>query len=212
MHDQRNRLHGLYVITDNDIALKANQPIAVLVEHAIAGGARIIQYRNKSATTSIRQREAGELAQICKASAVTFLVNDDVDTAIAVDADGVHLGQVDMPLSTAREYLGSDKIIGITCHNNFDYALQAQQNGADYVAFGRFFASTTKPQAPPADLSILQKAKQQLHIPVCAIGGITSANAIQVIEHGADMLAVIHAVLAADDITLAANEFARLFK
>jgi thiamine-phosphate pyrophosphorylase len=212
MHDQRNRLYGLYVITDNDIAVKANQPITVLVEQAIAGGARIIQYRNKSATTSIRQREAGELAQICKASAVTFLVNDDVDTAIAVDADGVHLGQGDMPLSTAREHLGSDKIIGITCHNNFDYALQAQQHGADYVAFGRFFASATKPQAPPADLSILQKAKQQLHIPVCAIGGITSANAIQVIDQGADMLAVIHAVLAADDITQAANEFARLFK
>lgn len=212
MHDQSKRLHGLYVITDNDIALTTNRPITVLVEQAIAGGARIIQYRNKQATASVRQREANELAQICKAAAVTFLVNDDVDTAIAVDADGVHLGQGDMPLATAREHLGSNKIIGITCHNHLDYALQAQQQGADYVAFGRFFASPTKPAAPPAELSILSHAKQQLHIPVCAIGGITSTNALQVIQHGADMLAVIHAVLAADDITQAANEFARLFK
>jgi len=212
VQDRRKRLHGLYVITDSTLALQAQQPIETMIAQALAGGARIIQYRNKNANNTVRFREARQLLQLCKSAAATFLVNDDVELAAEIDADGVHLGQQDMPLPAAREYLGSGKIIGITCHALIDHAEIAQQQGADYVAFGRFFASQTKPAAPAAGLDILTEAKQRLHIPVCAIGGITVQNAAQVIEHGADMLAVVNAVLAAPDIAHAANEFAQLFK
>lgn len=212
MYDRNRRLRGLYVITDNKLVQQSALSLPEQIAQAIAGGASVIQYRNKQAHAKVREREAGELALLCKSAGVIFLINDDIDTALAVDADGVHLGQQDTPLATARTRLGANKIIGITCHNRLELAVQAQHQGADYVAFGRFFTSQTKPSAPAAELQLLQDAKQQLQLPVCAIGGITPANATQVIAQGADMLAVIHAVLAAQDIKAAAHEISRLFK
>jgi thiamine-phosphate pyrophosphorylase len=202
----------LYVITDSEIAQQAKQPIESLIEQAIAGGARIVQYRNKNAPTKIQHQEALRLAQMCHEHQVTFLVNDDVDLAMAVNADGVHLGQGDLHITSARQRLGAKKIIGITCHNELVLAERAQAAGADYVAFGRFFPSRSKPEAPAATLNTLIQAKQCLQLPVCAIGGITAANAPQLIDCGVDMLAVIHAVLAAADIEQAARQFANLFE
>ena len=211
MRDKQERLHGLYIITDAHIAQQARQPIEALIAQAIAGGARIVQYRNKHASASTQHQEALRLAQLCRTQQVTFLVNDDVDLAVAVDADGVHLGQGDLPIAHARQRLGAQKIIGITCHNELVLAERAQAEGADYVAFGRFFASHSKPDAPGATLDTLIQAKQCLQLPICAIGGITPDNAPQLIECGVDMLAVIHAVLSAEDIEQAARQFANLF-
>ena len=211
MRDKPDRLHGLYVITDPEITRQTQQPIEALIAQAIAGGARLIQYRNKHAPADTQRAEAKQLAQLCREQGVTFLINDDVDLAIAVNADGVHLGQGDQPIAQARQRLGAQKIIGITCHNDLSLALRAQAAGADYVAFGRFFPSQTKPDAPAATLATLTQARQVLQIPVCAIGGITPANAASLLECGADMLAVIHAVLASEDIAQAARQFANLF-
>jgi thiamine-phosphate pyrophosphorylase len=205
------RLHGLYVITDHTLSVQRNLPLVRMVEAAIRGGARIVQYRNKISSASERQREAQALADLCKAQGVLFLINDDVQLALRVNADGLHIGQTDTMLSHARELLGMDRIIGVTCHNRIDLARTAQQAGADYVAFGRFFPSVTKPEATPADLSILQQARAELTIPIAAIGGITPANAPALLAAGADMLAVIHGVFGAADITAAAGEYARLF-
>ena len=211
MRDKQDRLRGLYIITDSHLAQQAEQPIEALIAQAIAGGARIVQYRNKHAPASMQHQEAMRLAQLCRERQVTFLINDDVDLAVAVDADGVHLGQGDLPIENARRRLGAQKIIGITCHNELDLARRAQTAGADYVAFGRFFPSHSKPDAPAATLETLIQAKQCLQLPICAIGGITPENAPQLIECGVDMLAVIHSVLGAADIEQAARQFANLF-
>jgi len=206
-----NSLRGLYVITDRQLHKARNMPLQDMVAQAIAGGARIVQYRDKDSGCEQRLREATALAALCHRHGVIFLINDDVELALAVNADGVHLGQGDAPLPLAREKLGPARIIGVTCHSDIARARHAQEHGADYVAFGRFFPSQSKPAAPPCSLDILQQARAQLHIPIAAIGGVTPANGKQLIEHGADMLAVIHAVFGATDIRDAAAHFTQLF-
>lgn len=183
-----------------------------LVALAIAGGARIIQYRNKQSPLAVRRYEANLLAELCNKLSAILIINDDVDIAIEVDAHGVHLGQDDMSVAEARARLGEQKIIGITCHDNIELAKKAAQGGADYVAFGSFFPSFSKPSAPLASLEILRQAKQELTIPVCAIGGITVENAPELIQNGADMLAVCNAVFGAWKVSQAAGDFSRLFK
>lgn len=182
-----------------------------MVQQAILGGARIIQYRDKTTSPNQQADTARQLQQLCRQHAVLFLINDDPQLAKVADADGVHLGQTDTGLTQAREILGNDKIIGISCHADLSLAQIAQQQGADYVAFGRFFDSRTKPEASPASLEILAAARAALDIPVAAIGGITITNAESVLSAGADMLAVIHAVFGQQDIQRAAAEIARLF-
>lgn len=205
------RLRGLYVITDQALCVQRKTPLPDMVEAAINGGARIVQYRNKTSSMPERQREAQALADLCKQRAVVFLINDDVQLALTVNADGVHIGQADTALLHARELLGEQRIVGVTCHDRLELALAAERDGADYVAFGRFFPSVTKPQAPPASLDILREARARLRIPIAAIGGITPANAPALLAAGADMLAVIHGVFGAADIRAAAGEYARLF-
>lgn len=207
----RDKLHGLYVITDPALCAQRQQALPDMVGAAIAGGARVVQYRDKHASLAQQQEEADALASLCRAHDVTFLVNDDVELALAVKADGVHLGQGDSELRHARKRLGPECIIGITCHDQLSLASTAEAAGADYVAFGRFFPSRTKPQAPPAAITVLQQAHRTLRIPIAAIGGITPANAGTLLDAGADMLAVIHGVFGADDIASAAGEYTRLF-
>ena len=205
------RLRGLYVITDHALSVQRKLPLVNMVAAAIQGGARIVQYRNKTASMTMRQHEAQALADLCHARNALFLINDDVPLALAVEADGVHLGQSDTAVTRARDSLGEHRIIGVTCHNQIALALAAQHAGANYVAFGRFFTSVTKPEAPPASLTTLQLAHARLSIPIAAIGGITPANAPALLSHGATMLAVIHGVFGAPDIAAAAGEYARLF-
>jgi len=193
------------------MCLERSMSVDKIVAMAIAGGARIIQYRNKQSPLAVRLYEADILSKLCKKLGAMLLINDDVDIAIEVGADGVHLGQDDMHIREARLRLGGDKIIGVTCHNDLQLAQQAEQAGADYVAFGRFFTSSSKPSASPASMDTLQQAAKQLSIPVCAIGGITVDNAPALIKNGAQMLAVINGVFGAWKIAQAAKNYAKLF-
>jgi len=201
-------LHGLYVITDRALM---GADLLVQAEQAIAGGARLLQYRDKDSNPARQEQQAGALAQLCKQHGVIFIINDNPELAVNVCADGVHLGQSDADITSARQMLGTDKIIGITCHASLKAALTAEKAGADYVAFGRFFPSQTKPDAPPAEIDILQQARRKLSVPIVAIGGITPDNGGALIAAGADMLAVIHGIFGATEIEQAARRYAELF-
>jgi len=189
------RLRGLYALTPDldDTAL-----LIAKVAAALEGGARAIQFRNKNAAASLRQTQALALARMHAARGALYIVNDDPALAASVDADGVHLGEDDVSIMSARELLGPDRIIGVSCYNDFERARAVVEAGADYVAFGSFFPSSTKPAARHADLGLLQRARS-LGVPVVAIGGIDALNARTLIDAGADAVAVINAVFMHDD-------------
>ena len=203
-------LCGLYAITD--AKLSAGQSLTAGVAAAIRGGARIIQYRDKGEDQSRRIQEAESLLSVCRAHRIPLIVNDDLTLAEAVGADGVHLGRDDIPPRLARERLGSSAIIGVSCYNQIERARRAASEGADYLAFGRFFPSLTKPHAVAADLDLLRRARAEIHLPLVAIGGITPENGSLLVHAGADMLAVIRGVFGRRDITAAARRFSRLFE
>ena len=205
-------IHGLYAITDP--ALIPDRQLLPAAEAALRGGARLLQYRDKTATPAQRRHRASQLQPLCRQYGALFLVNDDPALAADIEADGVHIGQSDGGIARARQRLGPGKIIGVTCHGDLTLAEQAAEAGADYVAFGRFFPSRTKPQAPPADSAILQQARKQLAIPLVAIGGIDAENGSRLLEQGADALAVIHALFsspAPEPVEQAARRLAALF-
>jgi thiamine-phosphate pyrophosphorylase len=204
-----HKIHGLYAITPDE----AYSPLLLAkVEAALQGGISLLQYRNKSADFKLQTQQAGAIQSLCKQYLVPFIINDSVELCLMLDADGVHIGADDGNIAEVRAKLGADKILGASCYNRFDLALSAQQAGATYVAFGACFASSTKPHAPVATLDLFKQAKAKLHIPAVAIGGITLINASLVIEAGADSIAVINAIFNADDVKLATQQFAQLFK
>jgi len=204
-----SRLGGLYVITPE--VLRASSPLAEQVAQAIAGGARLVQYRSKTGTSTERLRTARSLLAVCRTAGVPLIINDDPDLAARIGAAGVHLGRDDPDPQEARRRLGPQAIIGISCYDRLQRALEAQAIGADYVAFGRFFPSATKPLAVPATLDLLRRARRQLGIPLVAVGGITPENAHRPIAAGADLVAVVEAVFGHSDIRAAAATFAELF-
>lgn len=209
MKNNIKALQGLYAITDPELM---GTELIAKSEQAISGGINILQYRNKTASIEQQEQEASTLARLCKKHHVLFIINDNIELAIKVNADGIHLGQKDTHIQQARELLGKDKIIGITCNNQIKFAQTAQQQGADYVAFGRFFNSLTKPSAPQAELSLLSEAARLIKIPVVAIGGITPQTAPLLLKEGVDMLAVIQGIFGQDDILSATEEFVDIFK
>lgn len=202
---------GLYAITpegDDDGALLA------AVEAALAGGVRLIQYRDKPAGPETRQRRAVALLERCRRHGARLIVNDDVTLARAVGADGVHLGRDDCPdgdLGSVRAALGPDAVIGVSCYADFELARAAAAAGADYLAFGAVFPSPTKPAAARASVDLISRAKRELALPVAAIGGITLANAPALIAAGADLLAVITDLFGAPDVAARAAAYQRLF-
>ena len=171
----------------------------------------MVQYRDKTTNDQTRRKEVEALLGICRPLNVPLLVNDDVELAADIRADGVHVGRDDASLARARRRLGPDSIVGVSCYNSLDRARAAQAAGATYVAFGSFFASPTKPGAVPASTELLRAARRTLRVPIVAIGGITPANAPDLLEAGADLLAVVSAIFAPPDPAAAAREFARLF-
>ena len=197
-------LTGLYAITDPDLL---GDDLLCKTEEAIHAGINILQYRNKQASHAQQKKEALALLTLCRNNNVVFIVNDNVKLALEVDADGVHIGQQDSDISSARKQLGINKIIGVTCNNKIENAIHAQQQGADYVAFGRFFPSATKPSAPGADLSLLTNIRNEIKIPIVAIGGITHENAMQILAYDIDMIAVIAAIFAEPNIAEATRRF-----
>ncbi|TQV71852.1 thiamine phosphate synthase [Exilibacterium tricleocarpae] len=187
----------LYAITDQ--ALMADQ-LYDQVEVAVAQGCTWVQYRDKSGASGQKREQAARLRDICEAHSASLIINDDVDLAKTVNAHGVHLGQEDTPLAEARDRLGDRAIIGITCHASPALALAAQEGGADYVAFGRFFPSTIKPTAPAAPLTIFSALRREINLPLVAIGGITPANAGHLVGAGADRLAVCGGLFGHGDV------------
>lgn len=197
---------GLYLITpdDNDTAR-----LLACVE-PVLGSAALLQYRNKSADRRLRFEQASALLAACRARAVQLIVNDDADIAGAIGADGVHLGEHDDDLETARSRLGDGAIIGVSCYDDLRRAEAAATSGADYLAFGAFFASPTKPRARRASPVLLEQSRG-FGLPLVAIGGITKDNGRGVVDAGADLIAVISGVFDAPDPVSAAREYAALF-
>jgi thiamine-phosphate pyrophosphorylase len=199
---------GLYAVTPDlaDTAL-----MLAKTQAALAGGARLVQYRNKIADGNLRREQATALRELCRRRGTPLIINDHVELACEIDADGVHVGADDAAVAVARAQIGGEKIIGVSCYNDLQRALLAAAQGADYVAFGSFFASSVKPGAVHAPLALLQQARQQIRLPLVAIGGITLDNASALIDAGADAVAVIAALFAAPDVEVAARKFCRLF-
>jgi thiamine-phosphate pyrophosphorylase len=198
-------MRGLYAITPDivDTGLLARR-----VEQALAAGVAMLQYRNKMLSREKRLLQAKELAPIARGYGVPFIVNDDVEIALAVGANGAHIGKGDGDLATARSKLGG-KILGASCYDDLEKARAAVKTGADYIAFGSVFPSPTKPDAVRAPLSLF---KNDLGIPLCAIGGITLQNAPALIAAGASLLAVITDLFDAPDIAARAGEYRKLFQ
>lgn len=204
----RRVVRGLYAVTpDRDDTGR----LLAEVGAALEGGARLVQYRNKIASHALRLAQARALKALCATHGARLIINDHVDVALDSGSDGVHLGGEDGSVHAAREALGSGRLIGVSCYADMSLARAAQQQGADYVAFGSFFASRVKPGAVRASVALLVEARRELFVPVVAIGGITRGNAPELLTAGADAVAVISDVFDAPDITRAAAAFTTLF-
>jgi len=196
------KIAGLYFVTDSKLS---KQGILQDVQQVIAAGCGIVQYREKEKETGEMVAEAKQIAVLCKEKKVLFLINDRIDIALAVDADGVHLGQQDMPCAIARKLLGNKKIIGLTVHS-VEEAAQAQNQGVGYVSVSPIFQTTTKPDAgKPVGIELIKEIKSAVKVPVVAIGGINEQNLRQVLEAGADAVAIISAIVCAGNAAEAAR-------
>ncbi len=197
---------GLYIITDDSLP---DQNIITTTKIALNAGANVVQLRQKTATSlqSVAHSLAEQLLILCNQHQVPLIINDDPEFAHQIGADGVHLGKDDTDIKSARERLGEQAIIGVSCYNSLELALTAQSQGADYVAFGCFFSSASKPHATPANINLLTAAKSQINIPIVAIGGITPENAGQLVTAGADYLAVIQGIYGHPDPQLATRNY-----
>lgn len=209
MTKHKDHLKGLYAITDENLIPEKH--FNQIVESALQGGAKIIQYRDKSNDQEKRLHQATILQSLCQKYKSLCIINDDIELAKEINADGVHLGKDDNSIAEARKVLGNDAIIGVSCYNDLNLAVDAERNSADYVAFGAIFPSPTKPNAAVADLDIISNAKSKLTIPICVIGGITEINIHQVVEHGSDMAAVISSLFSVNDTKDTAATFSSHF-
>jgi len=198
---------GLYAITQTEN--KSLDTVLAQVAAVIRGGAVLVQYRNKQPHDALAW--AAALAGLCKSQNVPLIINDDISLAAQVGAAGVHLGQDDGEIQQARGALGAAAIIGVSCYNSIGRAREAVRCGADYVAFGRFFPSTSKPLAAPAELATLRQAKRELPVPIVAIGGVLPENGAGLLAAGADLLAVIGGLYDQADPEQAARAYRALF-
>ena len=202
-------MNKLYAITDSQ--LTPGDALFTSVAATLKGGCKLVQYRDKSGDTARRTHEAKTLLGLCNQYQAQLIINDDVSLAKEVGAHGVHLGQDDISPVAARIILGNSAIIGVTCHDSLELAHKAIKDSANYIAFGRFFPSSTKPDARPAPISLISEARAQFgNTPIVVIGGITLANGKQLLDAGADMLAVCHDLFAAQNIAAQTQKFIEL--
>lgn len=201
-------LRGLYAITPDDNLLPR---LSALVSSALAGGVKFVQYRSKFAPPPLKRAQAAEMLRICRAADAKLIINDDLWLALEIGADGVHLGKEDGDIKMARQALGPQRLLGVSCYDSYARAAQAADEGADYIGIGSVFASATKPAATRASLELLAEVKRRLTIPVAAIGGITINNVQQVIDAGADMVAVITDLFNTMNIQERAAAYGKLF-
>lgn len=208
MADRGKRWRGLYAVTPDT---EDDEALLAAVASVLRGHPVLLQYRNKHAARSQRWQQASAVLRLCRAAGVPLIINDDLELALEIGADGLHGGRDDGDPAVLRAALGADRILGLSCYADLPRAHAAAAAGADYVAFGAMFPSSTKQSAPPAPVSLLSAARAELAVPVVAIGGITLENAPQLIAAGADLLAVIGDVFAAADPQARAAGYARLF-
>lgn len=202
-------LRGLYPVTPDGLATDA---LVRKVEAVLAARPALLQYRSKHPDRALREDQARRLAALCRQAGVRFIVNDSPDIALAVGADGVHLGRDDGEVAAARAVLGPGRIIGVSCYDEWDRAQAGAAAGADYLAFGAVFASPTKPAAVRAPLALFRRAREAFDLPLAAIGGITLDNAPEVIAAGADLLAVVTDVFEAADAAARAAAYRSLWQ
>lgn len=209
---------GLYAVTPEQIGGPeslvdpvADSRLLERVDRCLSGGACIVQYRDKNPDPKRRLAMACAISDLCRQHAAVFIVNDDIDLALEIGADGVHLGKSDLACAPARARAGAEFLIGISCYDSLPMARRALEDGASYVAFGSAFPSPTKPAAVRAPLSLYQQATQELAIPVVAIGGIRPDNASPLVSAGCHALAVISSLFDAADTRATAREFSQLF-
>lgn len=207
--NKRAALRGLYAITDPHLC--PDEVLVHRVEQALTGGCRLLQYRDKRCDQVLRQQLAGRLLTLCRQHQALLIINDDLQLAHKIGAHGVHLGKHDPDPLTARALLGDAAIIGVSCYNRLDLAQEAAALGVDYVAFGRFFPSRSKPDAVDAESALLRQARNLMDLPLVAIGGITPENGAPLIAAGADMLAVIHGLFGQPDVRTASRRLSKLF-
>jgi len=189
---------GVYVLTHHDDC--TDHTLLRDVEKVLSAGAAMIQYRDKSGNPQRRLRQAHQLQSLCRQYQVPLIINDDLDLCESVGADGLHLGRQDGDLPTARQRLGPEVMIGASCYNDLSLATTAASQGANYIAFGSVFPSSTKPDAVHAPLALLEQARTAFDLPICAIGGIAAANIDRVASAGAHLAAVISSVWEGDPV------------
>ena len=198
-------VRGLYVLTDGP-----REDLFEVVSHALAGGARVLQYRDSTTDAARRHAEATMLRQLCHEHGAPLIIDEDIALAKAVGADGVHLGSEDYDIGAARSELGGEAIVGVACRDSLASATSSARAGASYVSFGAFFPSPTKPLAPRAAIDLLRQSAA-LGVPRVAIGGITPDNGTPLIAAGADFLAAVSAVFGASDVRAEAQRFTNMF-
>ena len=191
MSNSVEKIRGIYAITP-DVSLNLDQVEKVITQHHIS----ILQYRRKTTDDDLKLKEATKLRQLCLQHHTLFIINDDINLAQKVGADGVHLGKNDQSIQQARQLLKDDAIIGVSCYDDINLAINAQEKGANYVAFGALFTSNTKPDAPHCSLNTIIQAQQTLEIPIVGIGGIDFNNQKDAFKAGCDAVAMVSALFA----------------
>jgi len=203
------KLSGLYVITDDKLT-----PLVTIVDSvkkALSGGARVVQLRDKTSNDDAIEKTALSLQALCREFGALFILNDKIDIAIKLSLDGLHIGRSDHAVfdDIRTKFKG---ILGVSCYGDIDLAYDFELKGADYVAFGSFFSSSTKPSARTIDLSVLSSARAKLSIPICAIGGINRLNLKSVMKHKPDMVCAISDIWNSDNVSHCTKEYANIFE
>lgn len=201
-------MRGLYLVTPN---WDDTDRLLEVTEQALQEGVALLQYRHKNADAALRREQAGALLLLARKYGVPFIVNDFIDLCEELDADGVHVGGMDISVAQARVRLGKQKWVGASCYGDLQLARQAQLGGASYMAFGGFYPSLVKQYPVTTDPDIVLQAKREISLPCVVIGGMTPENAAPLVTRGADLVAAISSVYLADDVTISVRKFNDLF-
>ena len=201
-------MKGLYLVTPD---WDDTQAMLTATQAALEGGATLLQYRHKTASDVLRREQAGALLRLCRQYQVPFIINDHLNLCRELDADGLHVGGTDASVAAVRAALGAEKIIGASCYGDLQLARDAAASGASYVAFGGFYPSRVKKYEVSTPVNIVSRARAELNVPVCVIGGMTTENAVPLVQEGCDLVAAISSVYQSADPRKAAEDFSRLF-
>lgn len=207
-HTLTHALAGLYLVTPD---WDDTEKLIAISEQALLGGARILQYRHKSAVAALRKQQAQALQILCRRHQCLFIINDHVDLCLELDADGIHVGGTDASVAQVRAQVGADKIVGASCYGDLQLARNAHQQGASYIAYGGFYPSRIKKYPVTTPFDIVTRSKLEIPVPTVVIGGMTIENCRPLINNGADMVAAISSVFMADDPKSATEGFVALF-